>query len=79
MSKIINVELKEKLEKLYSDIYDLLGSKEFDDERNKVEGFSEELDNEEVDSKLSEEEKEYCLLFQLGSLRSFINEVVDNN
>jgi hypothetical protein len=70
MSKIINVELKEKLEKLYSDIYDLLGSKEFDDERNKVEGFS-----EEVDSKLSEEEIEYCLLFQLDNLRSFINEV----
>jgi len=70
MSKIINVELKEKLEKLYSDIYDLLGSKEFDDERNKVEGFS-----VDEDSKLSEEENEYCLLFQLDNLRSFINEV----
>jgi hypothetical protein len=70
MSKIINVELKEKLEKLYSDIYDLLGSKEFDDERNKVEGFS-----VEEDSKLSEEEIAYCLLFQLDNLRSFINEV----
>jgi hypothetical protein len=70
MSKIINVELKEKLEKLYSDIYDLLGSEEFDNERDRVEGFSEK----EWD-KLSEEEIEYCLLFQLDNLRSFINDV----
>jgi len=66
----INVELKEKLEKLYSDIYDLLGSEEFDNERDRVEGFSLLKEDE-----MSKEEEEYCLLFQLDNLRDFINEV----
>ena len=65
----INVELKEKLEKLYSDVYDILGSKEFVNEKIKCEGL---IFNDNVE--LSEEE-EYCLLFNLENLKEFIRDV----
>ena len=66
----INVELRDRLKKLHSEIYDLLGSEEFDNERDRVEGFSLLKEDE-----MSEEEIEYCLLFQLDNLRSFINDI----
>lgn len=71
MSKIINVELRDKLKKLHSEIYDLLGSEEFDSERDKCE----ELIDKDINDELSEEEIDYCLLFSLDNLRSFINDV----
>lgn len=71
MSKIINVELRDRLKKLHSEIYDLLGSEEFDSERDKCE----ELIDKDINDELSEEEIDYCLLFNLDNLRSFINDV----
>lgn len=71
MSKIINVELRDRLKKLHSEIYDLLGSEEFDSERDKCE----ELIDKDINDELSEEEIDYCLLFSLDNLRSFINDV----
>lgn len=70
MSKIINIELKEKLEKLYSDVYELIGSKEFNDEKEKCDEL---LWDEDIE--LSEEEESYCLLFDLENLKGFINDV----
>ena len=71
MSKIINVELRDRLKKLHSEIYDLLGSEEFDSERDKCE----KLMDKDINDELSEEEIDYCLLFCLDNLRSFINDV----
>lgn len=71
MSKIINVELRDRLKKLHSEIYDLLGSEEFDSERDKCE----KLLDKDIYDELSEEEIDYCLLFSLDNLRSFINDV----
>ena len=67
MSKIINVELRDRLKKLHSEIYDLLGSEEYANERDRVE----ELDEDEM----SAEEADYCELFRLENLIDFINEV----
>ena len=69
MSKIINVELKERLEKIYSEVYELIGSKEFNDERDKCDKL---IWNEDIE--LSEEEEEYCLLFNLENLKEFIRD-----
>lgn len=69
MSKIINVELKERLEKIYSEVYELIGSKEFNDERDKCDKL---MWNEDIE--LSEEEEEYCLLFNLENLKEFIRD-----
>lgn len=66
----INIELRDKLNKMYSDVYDILGSEEFVKEKNKCEGL---LFNDDVE--LSEEEEEYCLLFSLENLREFIRDV----
>ena len=64
MSKIINVELRDRLKKLHSEIYDLLGSEEFDSERDKCE----KLMDKDINDELSEEEIDYCLLFCLDNL-----------
>lgn len=71
MSKIINVGLRDRLKKLHSEIYDLLGSEEFDSERDKCE----KLMDKDINDELSEEEIDYCLLFCLDNLRCFINDV----
>ena len=70
MSKIINVELKERLEKIYSEVYELIGSKEFNDEKEKCDEL---LSNEDIE--LTEEEESYCLLFNLENLKEFIRDM----
>lgn len=70
----INVELKERLEKIYSEVFELIGSKEFNDERDKCVKL---IWNEDVE--LSEEEEKYCLLFNLlfnlENVKEFIRDV----
>ena len=70
---IINVELKERLEKIYSEVYELIGSKEFNEEKYKCI----DLLNKCWDGKmeLSEEEENYCSLFYLENLQQFIRDV----
>ena len=66
----INVELRDRLKKMYSDIYELIGSKEFVKEKEKCD----ELIWKE-DIELSEEEEDYCLLFNLENVREFIRDM----
>lgn len=66
----INVELRDRLKKMYSDIYELIGSKEFVKEKEKCDEL---LFNEDIE--LSDEEEEYCLLFNLENVREFIRDM----
>ena len=67
---IINVELKERLEKIYSEVYELIGSEEFNNEKEKCDEL---MCNEDIE--LSEEEESYCSLFYLENLKEFIRDV----
>lgn len=70
MSDVINVAIKERLEKIYSEVFEFFGSKEFKDEKDKCEKLWYSNDVE-----LSEEEEEYCMLFDLENLKDFIREM----
>ena len=73
MSKIINVELKERLEKIYSEVYELIGSKEFNEEKYKYIDLLSKCWEGKIE--LSEEEESYCSLFYLENLKEFIRDV----
>ena len=66
----INVELRDRLKKMYSDIYELIGSKEFNKEKEKCDEL---LFNEDIE--LSDEEEEYCYLFNLENVKEFIRDM----
>jgi hypothetical protein len=66
----INVELRDRLKKMYSDIYELIGSEEFNKEKEKCDEL---IWNEDIE--LSKEEEDYCLLFNLENVREFIRDM----